>query len=50
LKDLDVDGTIIRIKTDGKEIVSGDVDWLDPARDREKWPAVVNTVTNIRIT
>jgi hypothetical protein len=32
------------IKMDLREIVWGDVDWIDLAQDREQWRALVNTV------
>jgi hypothetical protein len=32
-----------------KEIVLEGMDWTDLAQDRDKWPAVVKTVMNIRV-
>ena len=32
-----------------KKIVWDDIDWSDDTQEREKWPAVVNTVMNIRL-
>jgi hypothetical protein len=37
------------IKMDHKEIVSGDVEWIHLAQDRNRWRAVVNAVMNIRV-
>jgi hypothetical protein len=31
------------------EIGFGDVDWINLARDREKWRSLVNTVMNLRV-
>jgi hypothetical protein len=32
-----------------KEIGWGGIDWIDLAHDKEKWMALVNTVTNLRV-
>jgi hypothetical protein len=32
-----------------KKIVWDGIDWSDVTQEREKWPAVVNTVMNIRL-
>jgi hypothetical protein len=37
------------IKTDPREIGWGDMDWIDLAKDRDQWRAVLNTVMNLRI-
>jgi hypothetical protein len=37
------------IKIDLREIVWGDVDWIDLAQDRDQWRAVVKTVMNLWI-
>jgi hypothetical protein len=34
---------------DLREIGWGDMDWIDLAQDRDKWRALENTVTNIRV-
>ena len=34
---------------DIQEVGWGDRDWIDLARDRDKWRAVVNVVTNLRV-
>jgi hypothetical protein len=34
---------------DLREIVFGDVDWIQWAQDREKWQALVNTVMNFLV-
>jgi hypothetical protein len=37
------------IKTDLREIRWGGMDWIDLAKDRDQWRAVVNTVMNLRV-
>jgi hypothetical protein len=37
------------IEMDLWEIGFGDVDWIDLAQDRDRWRALVNTVTNLRV-
>jgi hypothetical protein len=37
------------IKTDLREIGWDGVDWVDLAKDRDHWRALVNTVMNLRI-
>jgi hypothetical protein len=37
------------IKMDLREIVFGYVDWIHLAQDRDRWLALVNTVTNLRV-
>jgi hypothetical protein len=37
------------IKMDLREIVFGDVDWINFAQDRDRWRALVNTVMNLRV-
>jgi hypothetical protein len=37
------------IKMDLREIVFGDVDWIDLAQVRDRWRALVNTVMNLRV-
>jgi hypothetical protein len=37
------------IKMDLLEIGWGDVDWIGLAQDRDKWTALVNAVTNLRV-
>jgi hypothetical protein len=37
------------IKMDLGEIGFGDVDWIDLAQDRDRWRALVNTMTNLRV-
>jgi hypothetical protein len=36
------------IKMDLREVGWGNMDWTDPAQDRDWWRALVNTVTNLR--
>jgi hypothetical protein len=37
------------IKRDLGEVGWGDVDWIDLAKDRNRWRAVVNSVLNLRV-
>jgi hypothetical protein len=37
------------IKMDFRDIGRGGVDWIDLARDRYQWGALVNTVMNLRV-
>jgi hypothetical protein len=37
------------IKMDLREMVCGGTDWIDLARDMDKWRALVNTVMNLRV-
>jgi hypothetical protein len=37
------------IRTDVREIGWRSVDWIQLARDRDRWRAVVNTVMNLRV-
>jgi transposase len=36
------------VKMDLRQIGSGGMDWIDLARDRDQWRAVVNTVITFR--
>jgi hypothetical protein len=36
------------IKVNLREIVWGDIVWIDLAQDRNRWPDLVNAVTNLR--
>jgi hypothetical protein len=47
LEDPGVDGRIILKWI--FERLGGGVDWIDLAHDRDKWRAVVYTVTNLRV-
>ena len=46
--DPDVDGRII-IKMDLQEVGGGGGDWMELARDRDRWRALVSTVMNLRV-
>jgi hypothetical protein len=37
------------IKMDLREIGWGGLDWIDMAKDRDQWRALVNTVLNLRV-
>jgi hypothetical protein len=37
------------IKTDLRETGWGGMDWIDLARDRDQWRALVNTVMNLQV-
>jgi hypothetical protein len=37
------------IKIDLGEIVSGDVDWIHWAQDRDRWRALMNALMNLRV-
>jgi hypothetical protein len=37
------------IKIDLRETGFGDVDWIRLAQDRDRWPALVNMVMNLRV-
>jgi hypothetical protein len=37
------------IEMDLREIGWYDMDWIDLAKDREQWRALVNTVMNLRV-
>jgi hypothetical protein len=37
------------IRMDLGEVGWGDVDWIDLAKDRNRWRAVVNSVLNLRV-
>jgi hypothetical protein len=33
----------------GPEVGCGDVDWIELAKDRDKWRALVNAVMNLQV-
>jgi hypothetical protein len=37
------------IKMDVGEVRWGDVDWIGPTQDRDRWKALVNSVLNLRV-
>jgi hypothetical protein len=40
---------MVNIKMNLREIGWDDVDWIDRAKDRDQWRALVNTVLNLRV-
>jgi hypothetical protein len=40
----------VDIKMDLREIGWDGMDWIDLARDRDQWKALVNTVMNLRVS
>jgi len=39
----------VYIKKDRQEVGWGSMDWIDLARDRDRWWALVNAVMNLRV-
>jgi len=39
----------LNIKMDLQEIGSEDVDWIDLAQDRDKWPILLNALMSLRV-
>jgi hypothetical protein len=37
------------IKTDLREVLCGSMDWIELAKDKDRWRTLVNTVMNIRV-
>jgi hypothetical protein len=43
------DPGVDNIKMDIQEVGCGEMDWIDLAQDRDRWPTLVNAVMNIRV-
>jgi hypothetical protein len=50
LEDQGVDGRIIIIRWNFKEVECGGMDWIELAQNRDKWRAFVNAVMNLRVS
>jgi hypothetical protein len=37
------------VRMDLVQVGCGDVDWIGPARDRNRWRVLVNSVSNLRV-
>jgi hypothetical protein len=37
------------IKMDLQEVGCGGIDWIQPAKDRDRWRALANAVMNLRV-
>ena len=37
-----------RIKMDRQEVGCGDMEWIEVAKDRDRWRALVNVLMNVR--
>jgi hypothetical protein len=42
-------GWVDNIRMDLEEVGWGDVEWIGPAKDRNRWRALVNSVLNLRV-
>jgi hypothetical protein len=40
---------VVNIRVELGEVGWGDVDWIDLAKDRNRWRALVNSVWNLRV-
>jgi hypothetical protein len=42
-------GLVVKLKTDLQEVGCGGVDWIELAKDWDRWQALVNAVMNLQV-